>query len=398
VALKAFIRSKEALLTNAAAMLMDAVCSLQLGQVQNATSVLNEMGPAPPIPPQLLFDFALEADKQRQYQLAFLAMKLVPETFPDPYTHGYDEALAAHASGNDAEAVSIIRDMLSRNLVSAELYDLLGNALEQQGIANHKPALVEEAYDAYRKGIYTDPHNLANFLDIGRLALKLGNYSLCEQLVSEGLKQNPSAYQLVLERGVAYSLASDAKNAATDFESARRRAPHNPLPYLAAGMLAIQDGRNGDAAKILQQGIDSSDSQNAWLYFLLARSLYKDGEDSPEAESRIQAALREAMRHNPNFAEAFGLAGHVWLKAGSVQEGIRFLETAHRLDPGNSHYVYALAVAKRMQGDSVKAAKDFQAFRQLEAANNPARTKEFFIRILANQPSGTGFREPGNAN
>ncbi len=356
------------------------------------------MGPKPAIPEHILFEFALDASQKREYGLTLLSLKRLPDDYPDPYTHGYDEALAAYASGNRADAGTVIRKMVSRGLGTAELYDLLGNALENQGTANKKPKIIEESYDAYRKGIYADPHYLANFIDIGRLALSLSNYQLCEQLLSEGLKQNAGAYQLLLERGIAYSLGSKTAEAAADFDNARKLAPNNPMPYLAAGMLAIQEGRNGDAARVLQEGIDRTNSPSAWLYFLLARSLYKEGQDAPEAESRIRAALLEAMRLDPRFTEAFALAGHVWLKSGDIPEGMRFLETAHRLDPGNSHYVYALAMAKRIEGDSRSASKEFQAFRQLEAANNPARTKEFFIKILVTQPSTVEFHETSNTN
>ncbi len=390
-AVGSFTLAREMLGAMPVAMFMDAVCSFQLGQNHNAASLIEQMGPMPAIPADALFHFALQAGKQHDYQLARLALKRVPADYPDPYTRGYDEALAAYDAGDSAAALPILRDLISRHLATPELYDLLGNALQNQGIAGKHPKLVEEAYETYRAGIYADPRYLANFIDIGHLALTLGNYELSEQLLTEGLKQNPHAYELMVERGIAYALSSKEDEAAADFEAARGLASDNPIPYLTAAMLSIQEGRNADAAKTLQEGIDRSHPPNAWLYFLLARSLYKEGSGTPEIEAQIRDALTQAIRLDSTLTEAFALAGHVWLKSGDVREAMQFLETAHRLDPTNSHYVYALATARRMQGDSQGAAKEFQSFRQMEAANNPARMREFFIKIFATHPSSAAF-------
>lgn len=390
-AAQSFNRSGKALFSMPVAAFMDAVCHFQLGQSQAAATLLGKMGKNPAIPHAAVFRFALEAGKQRSFPVALAALKLLPDDYPDPYTHGYDEALTAYESGDDTASVALIRGMLSRGLGNAELYDLLGNALEDQGIAHKQPDAIRQAYEAYRKGIYADPHNLANFIDIGRLALKLGNYDLGEELLSQGLAQNPQAYQLMLERGIAYAFSSHTREAAVDFENARRLAPDDPMPYMAAGILAIQEGHNTQAAAALQQGIDCAHPANAWLYYLLARALYKQGHQTPEMETRIRAALQEAIQLNPDFAEAYGLAGHVWLKSGKPKQAVGFLEAARRLDPENSHYVYELAVARRMQGDSEAAARDFQKFRDLEAVNNPARMKKYFIKIFVNQPSAAGL-------
>ncbi|HLI35672.1 MAG TPA: tetratricopeptide repeat protein [Terriglobia bacterium] len=391
-AAQSFNQSGETLLSLPVAVFMDAVCHFQLGQPQKAALLLGKMGKNPAIPYAPVFRFALEAGKQRSFPVALAALKLLPDDYPDPYTHGYDEALAAYESGDDTASVAMIRRMLSRGLGNAELYNLLGNALEDQGIAHKQPNVIKQAYEAYRKGIYTDPHNLANFIDIGRLALKLGNYDLGEELLTQGLAQNPQAYQLMLERGIAYAFSSHTREAAVDFANARRLAPDDPMPYMASGILAIQEGHNAQAAAALQEGIDRAHPANAWLYYLLARALYKQGHQTPETETRIRAALQEAIQLNPSFAEAYGLAGHVWLKSGQPEQAVKFLQAAHRLDPQNSHYVYELAVAQRMQGDSEDAARDFQKFRDLEAVNNPARIKKYFIKIFVDQPSAAGFQ------
>ena len=395
-AVSSFTRAGGLLSSMPVAKFMDAVCTLRLGRGHDAALLLEQMGTVPRIPPEAIFKLAVEAGSRREYQVARAALKLLPTDYPDPYTRAYDEGLAAYNAGDDAGAVRTLRSLLSRHFARPEVYDLLGNALERQGLTSKQPKLVEEAYEAYRTGIYGDPHYLPNFIDIGRLALSLGNYELCEQLLTQGLEQNPQAQQLFLERGVAYALSSKSAEAASDFEAALTLTPYDSMPYLTSAMLAIQEGRNRDAVKVLQDGIDRAHPPNAWMYFLLARSLYKTGVDAPETEARIRASLKEAMRLDPTLTEAFALAGHVWLKAGDVEQAIRFFETAHRLEPDNSHYVYALAMARRTRGDAQGAAKEFQTFRDLEAANNPARTREFFMKIFANPASDIALHDTTN--
>jgi len=396
--IKAFKASGDFLLREPAPMFMNVVCDAQAGDVNEAADLLIRMRGKPQLPPQDLFQFALQSEQSGQYRLAFLALKLVPPGFPDTYTHAFDTALAAYQSKDYDATRTILGKLHSDGKATPESLDLLGNTLEELGIIEKKPQMVKEAYDAYRQGIYKDPHYLPNFIDIARLALKLGNYSLGESLLTQGLASNPDAYQLILERGMAYAFDGHVALAARDFSNAKKLDPHGALPYMAQGILDIQENRYDQAVADLRDGIKQSSAPNAWLYYLLARALHDRGQVTPADDAEMRHALQETIRLDSKFKEAYELAGLVWMKSGDYDQAERYLKTARKLDPGNRHCVYELAMIKRLQHQPDAAARYFKIFEHLEATNNQARMRKYFMKIMVNQQSGNTLQEAQNSD
>src|SRR5579884_2642332 len=396
--IRAFKASGDFLLREPAPMFMNVVCDAQAGDVNEAEDLLIRMRGKPQLPPQDLFQFALQSEQSGQYRLAFLALKLVPPGFPDPYTHAFDTALAAYQSKDYDATRTILSKLHADGKATPESLDLLGNALEELGIIEKKPQMVKEAYYAYRQGIYKDPHYLPNFIDIARLALKLGNYSLGESLLTQGLASNPDAYQLILERGMAYAFDGHVALAARDFSNAKKLDPHGALPYMAQGILDIQENRYDQAVADLRDGIKQSSAPNAWLYYLLARALHDRGQVTPADDAEMRHALQETIRLDSKFKEAYELAGLVWMKSGDYDQAERYLKTARKLDPGNRHCVYELAMIKRLQHQPDAAARYFKIFEHLEATNNQARMRKYFMKIMVNQQSGNTLQEAQNSD
>ena len=395
-AVQSFKRGGNTVFWTPVATFMNVVCDAQLGNKDRAAELLTRMALRPRLPPQDLFQFALQAEKAGQFQLAFLALKRLPAGYPDPYTHAYDTALAAYQSKEYDDATAALRRIVAGGKGTPEVLNLLGNVLEDEGISQKKPQLVQEAYNTYRQGVYKDPHYLANFIDISSVALKLGNYNLGERLLTEGLRQNPDSHQLLLERGIGYAFSGHQEQAAADFTLAKQLVPGSPMPYMAEGILNIQQGKYPEAITALEQGIKRASKPNAWLYYLLARAIHKDGHPSPGKQARLREALLKTIRLDPEFSDAYGLAGLVWMRAHEYDQAVRFLETAHRLDPQNSHYVYELAITKRLQGDPGSAAKYVKDFQQLEAKNNPSRMHKYLWRILVDQQTAPTLQETNN--
>lgn len=397
-AISAFNASGAFLFQQPVPMFMSVVCDAQTGNTREAADLLTRLRGKSQLPPQDLFQFAMQAEQSGQYRLTFLALKLVPPAFPDPYTHSFDSALAAYQTKDYDAATTILERLAADGKSTADSFDLLGNTLEEQGISQKKPELVKKAYDAYRQGIYNDPHYLPNFIDIARLALTLGNYSLGESLLTQGLGSNPKAYQLLLERGMAYSFDGHTAQAAKDFSDARQLDPHGALPYMAQGILDIQESQYRQAVTELRSGIEQSNEPNAWLYYLLARALHDQGQSTPASEAEMRRALRETIRLDPKFKEAYELAGLVWMKSHNYGQAERYLESALRLDPSNRHCVYELAMIKKLQNQPSAAARYFKIFEYLETTNNQARMRKYFMKILVQQRSGAAAEQTRSAD
>ena len=210
--------------------------------------------------------------------------------------------------------------------------------------------------------------------------------------------KNPQAGQLLLERGTAYEFGGQNDLAAADYVRAQQIAPADPMAYAFEGLLEMQAGKYQEAVSALEEGIKQSRKPDVWLYYLLGRALQQTGDTTATAQARTREALKEAIRLDPHFADAYGLAGLVYLKSRDYEEAARFLQMAHRLDPNNSDYVYKLAMAEKLKGDPDSAAKDLKTFQELKAANDPVRVREYYMRILVAQQSTPASQDTAGSN
>jgi len=398
LAVKTFHQAAELLPSSPPGMFMNVVCDVQLGNVDEAEGLLKRMGPHPRLPPPSVFALAMQAEKAGLHRAAYLTLQLLPADFPDPYLHAYDTALAAYEAGDYNAAISTLDQLGESGKSTAESLNLLGNAFQSAGFAEKKPQLVQKAYNAYRRGIDQDPHYLDNFLDIALLAMKLTDYGLAQQILTQGVNQNPQAGQLFLERGTAYEFGGNNELAAADYVRAQQIAPADPMAYAFEGLLKMQHGEYKDAVSTLQEGVKQSRKPDVWLYYLLGRALQQSGDTTPTAQAQAREALKEAIRLDPRFADAYGLAGLVYLKSRDYEQATHFLEMAHRLDPNNPDYIYKLAMAEKLKGDPDSAAKDLKTFQELKAANDPARVREYYMRILVAQQSTPALQETAGSN
>ena len=84
-----------------------------------------------------------------------------------------------------------------------------------------------------------------------------------------------------------------------DYQRALQLAPDDPLPSAFKGLLNIQGGRNAQAAAALEAGINRSKTPNAWLYYLLARALYQEGEMTPKIRHAFARRSKKRFASTP---------------------------------------------------------------------------------------------------
>lgn len=88
------------------------------------------------------------------------------------------------------------------------------------------------------------------------------------------------------------------------------------------------------------QALEKADSSIADIHLALGEAYSL--QNSPNAKEELETAIRL----NPKDAEAHAALGHVQLKNGNTQDGIRNLETAVQLDPANKTFRDDLAHSK----------------------------------------------------
>ncbi|MBL8240206.1 MAG: DUF1570 domain-containing protein [Bryobacterales bacterium] len=155
------------------------------------------------------------------------------------------------------------------------------------------------------------------------------------------------------------------------------------------GLLALGEGRRGEAEKWLEEAL-ANGSQDPAAPFELAM-LLREEKRAPE---RVAALLRQTIERNPNHAEAHFILGLQAEARGDVEGAIDYYQTAARILPRQMTFWHALALAlersKRL-GEAAHAAMRCR----LAAKNASEREMAAAVERLIREPAaGTAPRKP----
>ena len=90
--------------------------------------------------------------------------------------------------------------------------------------------------------------------------------------------------------------------------------------------------------------------------------------------ARAARAADTAISLNPNYAQATGARGAIFIYAGETDKAIPYIEQAERLDPANrDQYLHFLATAHFVAGDYVSAAEKFRERISVNPASDLSR-------------------------
>ncbi|MBI1848723.1 MAG: tetratricopeptide repeat protein [Planctomycetes bacterium] len=128
-------------------------------------------------------------------------------------------------------------------------------------------------------------------------------------------------------RGQAFLGKKDRTTATADFQEASRLDPTYAEPHDALGVLALDDGKFGEAGTELQKAIELNPNL-AEPHLHRGRALSNLGNQT-EAEKEV----REALRCDPSSAPAHATLADLQLRQGQRDEAIKSLTQAKRHDP-----------------------------------------------------------------
>lgn len=266
---------------------------------------------------------------------------------PDAYAAGYNETLMRIEAGDNEGAIKVVQELMAAGNARAELYNIAARAYEGAG-------RVQEAYDALRQATRLEPEAPENYIDLAMICVDHGNFDLGLEIVDIGLRQVPGSWVLYIQRGVLLAMKGLMGEAEKEFDTARRRAPDQPVPYAALGMAWIQSGQTEKAVAVLRGEL--ARRKDHVVPYIFAVALVRSGVDpASPAGAEAVAALRASIKANPRFAPARADLGRLLLKRDRVDLAIRELEQAVALDPDNTPALYALAQAYRKKGEVARA-------------------------------------------
>jgi tetratricopeptide (TPR) repeat protein len=111
------------------------------------------------------------------------------------------------------------------------------------------------------------------------------------------------------------------------------------------GYAYLQKDDLDNAADCFEQAAKLN-SADAWVHYYSAVLRHHSGEKlSPEEVEATKSDLKDAIRLNPQFADAYNLLGLAEMESGDLRLSIRNLTTAVQLSPRNEGYRANLAQA-----------------------------------------------------
>lgn len=335
------------------------------------------------------------------------------------------------ASGNDREAIPLLREALSANPGSAADAYQLGLALQRTGEVNEAILLLQkaattergnaevltnlgmalcqaqrakEAVPVLQNAVTLSPRNATAHENLAAAYIQLSQFDDAVTQLREALRLDPEAPQLHYDLGLALKMKDDDADAIPEFEAAERRNPSAPEPPYALGMLYLQAGRyadaerelqitlrlqpqNGDgwatlgsvenhldklneAARALEEAIRQRPNQPD-PYLILAEVLVKQKQPEQAAADRKKAA--ELMRANMNRqrAEVSCNSGNDLLKQGKLADAEAAFRDALSFDPTDAQAHLGLANALQQQGKMAEAAAERQKAQSAQARSSP---------------------------
>jgi tetratricopeptide (TPR) repeat protein len=293
-------------------------------------------------------------------------------------------AVACFKAGQYDRAVDLLRPFTGVQ-GKAEAFNLLGAIEEKRGRS-------PEAEHAFEEAAAGEPSNEDYRFDYGNSLVQHGKLALALTAFRAGVNDLPSSWKLKIGLGSAYYLSGnyeDAARALLETVTLNRDS--------TAGWNLL--GEAYETAVGLQRQIEAAFASYLKTAPLDARAYYHYGailfeHAQADGHNDYRQAIRnidQALRLNPDLAEAYFELGLIALAEGRAKEGIGALEKALSLEPGLAAAHYRLAMAYKRAGDERRAQEELRRFRVLkEEERQRGRVLQSLASITSSAPGSGG--------
>lgn len=337
--------------------LIQAESQLKSGQTAQGIATLKGLVGRKGLSADENFQLAWLLGQANQFKEAIEVFHQLPSDFKDDFGRNYGLALAYFGDGQYENCVATLKGLRARGVTRPELYSLLG-------VAEEKSGHTKEAYDAFREGILKNPRDARNYLNIATLACEHLNYDLAAQILTSGINLIPDSHELVLSRGIAYTLKAQFSQAQQDYERAIQMAPGDPGAYVAMGLSQLEEGKLDNAIKTFEEALQRGPNVPRAHFFLTEALLQRGVTPGTAAFERARQAIDKAIALDPDFADAYLDRAKLELKIQETDKAIADLERARAADPKSGSILYLLAQTYQRAGEKKKAEDLFAQVRE----------------------------------
>ena len=268
---------------------------------------------------------------------------------PESAWRQFDLALAYLLAGNYDKAIAQADSYQSLTRGDANAHES-AEAWTIVGIAAADLKQIERSLDAFRHAAILAPGNEEHWLNLTRELMELSRYPDAISAVQDALAANPKSYALHLRLGAAQLAAGHYAEAEKVFRDLVSAGDPLPTGYVGLAQVLLRTGRAEEVAAELANAQQKLGPNFLISYF---RGLAFERMGKPEEAIN---AFQDALRLNPNNAEAHLSLGKTEMSAGRLDAAISELQEALRLSPNNDQARRLLSKAYTRAGDKKRAA------------------------------------------
>ncbi|MFQ5706972.1 MAG: tetratricopeptide repeat protein [bacterium] len=318
----------------------------------------------------------------------FVLLQRKPTTRTEEAANEYAEGLNLLLQGRREEALSKLRDSVSKNSKNIDAYLKIGDLLREMG--QPEKAINVHKYLTVRKGLSPgkqleilqclaqDYHAAKKFdkalqvvntileqkkKDIWAQEMKLQIYEDLEAwnkafdtykglIKLKGLPRNGKLALYKVEEGLTFLKKNQNKEARLRFKEAMKIAPDSAPAYIYLADSYIEEGMKDEALKVLKRFIEKVPSQSFLAFDRLKELLFESG-----VYGEIENLYLELIGSQPeNFAAHLALA-EIYEKKGELQKAISTCTEVLEKDPGNEKTKKYLVKLYHNAGNDAEAIK-----------------------------------------
>ena len=262
----------------------------------------------------------------------------------------FNLALCYVATGQHQAAIPVLQSLLKQGHATADVYNLLTQALLGE-------ARLDEASAAFERAVVLDPKNEKLYLLVADSSMDHESYDFGVKAVTTGLQHLPKSARLHYERGILFSFVDQPDAAKKDLQAASELAPDTPLSFLAQAQEGLLNADMARAVRAAREGL-RKEPENYILLTILGQALVRQGASPGQREfAEAREALEKSVAVRPAYSVSQLAMGQLELMTGRIDEAVEHLSKARQLAPDNPAVFSQLAAAYRQRGDLEEAEK-----------------------------------------
>ncbi len=262
----------------------------------------------------------------------------------DEYAASFNLALCYVASGEPKLALAILEPLQRKDASKAAVWNLSAQAYVADGQG-------DKAITALQRAAQITPNDARLYSYVADACRAARDNLLGLKVVDLGLRNVPQSPRLHYERAVFLIALDRMKEAKQDFEMASELGKDTDIGYLAAVHESLIEGNLEESIQKGREAI-SKGKADYILLSLYADALFRSGvyPGSPGL-AEAERAAEESIAERADYAPPRITLGKLYRIDHRLDDSIRQLEAARKLDPQNPAVYSNLATVYRLKGD-----------------------------------------------